>query len=527
MNLADVLIRQGREMASRPAIIERSGTTSFAGLSEASARAAAMLQADGIRAGDPVLIFQPMSAELYIALTALFRLGAVAMFLDPSSGRRHMDACCQLMPPKALIAMDKAHLLRLTTASLRRIPLKYSIGWPVPGARRWTRRRQFEPLQQVQPVDSAAPALITFTSGSTGKPKAAVRTHGFLLSQHEVLARSIDLIPGEVDLSTLPIFTLANLASGVTSVIPDADLRRPGFIDTAPVLRQIQAHSVTRCAASPAFFERLLAADDGSLSRMRKLHTGGAPVFPRLLDALQKAAPEAKVEAVYGSTEAEPIAHAAAQQLTLDDRRAMSQGGGLLTGTAVPEIDLRIIAAQWGQPIAPLTLEGLAAITLPPGEVGEIVVSGPHVLPGYLHGHGDEETKFRVDGLVWHRTGDAGSLDKEGRLWLMGRCIARVQDSRGILWPFAVECAAMEERSVRRAALIAQEERRILVLETTPGTAQEQLRSALQQRLGWACLDQIHFVDRLPVDARHNAKIDYPALRRILESELRPPVSGR
>ena len=57
-----------------------------------------------------------------------------------------------------------------------------------------------------------------------------MRTHGFLLGQHQVLADDLGLHP-QLDLATLPIFVLANLASGVTSVIPDVDLRRPGAID--------------------------------------------------------------------------------------------------------------------------------------------------------------------------------------------------------------------------------------------------------------------------------------------------------
>ena len=79
-------------------------------------------------------------------------------------------------------------------------------------------------------------ALITFTSGSTGAAKAAVRTHGFLLAQHAVLARDLELQAGEVDLTTLPIFVLANLASGVCSVIPDVDMRAPADADPARLM---------------------------------------------------------------------------------------------------------------------------------------------------------------------------------------------------------------------------------------------------------------------------------------------------
>ena len=152
----------------------------------------------------------------------------------------------------------------------------------------------------------------------------------------------------------------------------------------------------------------------------------------------------------------------------------MRTGAGLLTGHPVPSIQLRIVPDQWGQPIAPLTSSELDALALPPGEPGEIVVSGPHVLTGYLHGQGDEETKFDVDGRRWHRTGDAGYLDAGGRLWLLGRCSARIDDGRGRVYPFAVECALDGIAGVKRTAFLAHGGRRLLVAELEPGASPRQ-----------------------------------------------------
>src|SRR5208282_3075209 len=109
-----------------------------------------------------------------------------------------------------------------------------------PGARRLDLRTNASSSREIAPLAAEAPALVTFTSGSTGRPKAAMRTHGFLLAQHRALEASLALQPGTRDLTTLPIFVLGNLASGVTSVLPDADLRSPGKIAPRPVLTQIQ-----------------------------------------------------------------------------------------------------------------------------------------------------------------------------------------------------------------------------------------------------------------------------------------------
>lgn len=521
MNVAEALLAQARVRPHDPAIVARreGATVTFGQLEEASARRASFLRGAGLRPGDVTLVFQPVSPGLYATLIAIFRLGAVAMFLDPSGGREDIDRCCALEPPQALIATPKAHLLRLFSSALRRVPLKFSAGPPMPGARGLGAARRASPLAGVEPRGPDDPALLTFTSGSTGRPKAALRTHGFLLAQHRVLEKTLELRPGEMDLATLPIFVLANLGSGLTTLLPDADLRRPGSIDPGPVLEQIRRHRPHRTAASPAFLERLLegARGDGRrLSGLDRIFTGGAPVFPRLLDALAEIAPEARIAALYGSTEAEPIAHLERREITADDRAAMRAGRGLLAGRPVEEVRIAILPDRWGRPVEALSSESLGQAMLPRGQAGEIVVSGDHVLKGYLRGIGDEETKIRVDGAVWHRTGDAGWLDDCGRLWLLGRCSARIEDERGTVYPFAVECAASEMTGVGRTAFVSHRGRRVLLVEPAREGCPPDV-SALRSALDWARLDEARLVRRLPVDRRHNAKIDYVALARLLD----------
>jgi acyl-CoA synthetase (AMP-forming)/AMP-acid ligase II len=524
MNIAEILRSHAHTRPEAAAIIDtrcrRRRVTSFAQLDQAAARTAGLLWQQGLRPSDAVLVFHPMSAELYIALSAIFRLRLIAMFLDPSAGRDHIEGCCALHAPKALIASTKAHLLRLWCPALRRIPIRFVIGLPVPGAIRWTRLQRTPPHEEILDCPPETPALLTFTSGSTGQPKAAVRTHGFLLAQHRVLEESLQLKTGEVDLTTLPIVLLANLASGVSSLVPNADLRYPGAIASAPVIAQIQMHQPVSSTASPAFFDclaRHCAEHRLTLPSFTKLFSGGAPVFPRLLDQVQTMAPHADVVAVYGSTEAEPIAHVGRRDLQPEERQAMLNGRGLLTGAPVQTIRLRILRDQWGSPVGPYTEAEFAAACCRAGQPGEIVVSGEHVLSGYLHGQGDEETKFKVEGVTWHRTGDAGYLDERGRLWLLGRCAARIHDGRGDLYPFAAETAVYQHPGIRRAAMVAHGGRRILAVEFYDHPTASDL-GPIQRDLAWTQVDEVRVCRHIPVDKRHNAKIDYPALHRLLDA---------
>lgn len=523
MNIAEVLRAQAQRMPEAIAIRDtfrgRRRDWSFAQLDDASARTASLLRAQGLKAGDHVLIFVPMSAELYIALTAVFRLGLVATFLDPSAGRQHISDCCDRISPQAFIGTAKSHLLRFASPALRRIPHHFC-SRVIPAATALQSATRLEPNQEIQQVHDETPALLTFTSGSTGQAKAIVRTHGFLLQQHRVLEKNLKLHVGESELSTLPIFVLANLASGVTSIIPDVDLRRPGSVDAAKLISQTNLHAPTRAAASPAVFERLCdycESKNVTLPTIKAVYTGGAPVLPQLMRRLQNVAPHAEIVAVYGSTEAEPIAHLGNQQISAQDCAAMRDGKGLLAGVPVAEIQLRIVPDRWGTPMGPFTTEEFEALPLPPSATGEVVVSGAHVVRGYLHGQHEEETKFQVDGATWHRTGDAGYLDEVGRLWLVGRCAARLQDNRGVIYPFQVECAAQEFAGVRRAAFVSHRQQRVLVVEpTSPSTRIDS--DAIKEALCWAHIDKVTVVKSLPMDKRHNAKIEYSALQKQLDS---------
>jgi len=524
MNVIGLVEAQVRIRPNAPAIIDvhrgRERSLTFGELYERVARLAALLESRGIDAGAGVLIFQPLSAELYVFLLALFHLGAVGMFLDPSTGRPHIERCCELYRPKALFGSSRAHILRLISPAIRRIPVFFGTSW-IPGSVDILSGGE-RPRRRVTPVDSDRPALITFTSGSTGVPKVAARTHRFLRAQHRAVAASLGLTPGTFDLATLPIFALANLASGVASVLPNADLRRPDLFDPAPIMEQFERHRVSSTAASPAFIERL--ADEcirtsRSLVFVKKVFLGGAPVFPRVLEKVRKAFPNAAITTIYGSTEAEPMAELAFDSIAEEDFAAMRSGRGLLVGSPVSSLRLRVIRDQWRKPIGRISTSEFAQMNVPTGHPGEIVVSGEHVLGGYLQGEGEYETKFDVDAIRWHRTGDLGYFDSRGRLWLLGRSSAKIEDRRGTLYALSVECAAQQDPRIARAALAEICGERVLVLQPSNGHKLDTER--YKRQLAWASLDRVLTLARIPVDKRHNAKIDYSQLKSLFRSSER------
>ncbi len=510
MNLASLLVDRAGMHPERLALADASGGVTYGELASRVSVGAAELQEMGLKRGQVILVFQPVSIELYEILLAAFHAGLRVMLADPSAGREFLSHCCQRLMPDAFFGSRKAQCLKLTVAEMRGVRLSICSGGWFPGAKAWRTDSAGGPPVEVSDDEAA---LVTFTSGSTGKPKAAVRSHGFLLAQHRALSNALDFAEGEVDLITLPVFVLANLASGLTSVLAATDLARPGAPDVAAVAAQCERFHVTRCSASPAFFEGFLASSAG-VPAFEKVFTGGAPVFPDLLRRLRDALPDACIHSVYGSTEAEPIAHFPVDEAKEETDSLTRQGQGLCAGVPVEEVDLRIIRDQWGTALGPFAENEFTALAVETGQAGEIVVSGDHVLRGYLGGLGDEETKIHVSGRVWHRTGDAGWLDPQGRVWLLGRCAERMPGET-LCYPFAIECAMRETFSEIRMAALDWDGRRTLVVGRKCGPAEA---GDIEARAGNFGIERVIFVEAIPLDRRHHAKIDYPALRGLLNA---------
>jgi long-subunit acyl-CoA synthetase (AMP-forming) len=190
---------------------------------------------------------------------------------------------------------------------------------------------------------------------------------------------------------------------------------------------------------------------------------------------------------VYGSTEAEPIAHQRFDEISAADWTLMREGGGLLAGKPIPQIRMTLID-------------------------DEIVVTGDHVNKAYLDRAADAETKLDRDGEIWHRTGDAGRIDDQGRLWLLGRKSARA----GRFFPFEVETAARLWPGVRQVALIPGTNPPVLAI--AGDAAKRTLWAARAEALGGL---NVMTLDAIPLDRRHRSKVDYAELKRLALSHGR------
>ena len=171
-------------------------------------------------------------------------------------------------------------------------------------------------------------------------------------------------------------------------------------------------------------------------------------------------------------------------------------------------------------------------LLVPPGTVGEITVKGPVVTPGYWNRPVQTgQAKIRDGAAIVHRMGDVGLFDEQGRLWMCGRKAHRVETEHGTL--FSVPCEAIFDAhpAVLRSALVGVGEpgrqRPVLVVEPDPGATVDRERLLAELRELGAARETTRRVETflvhdgpLPVDVRHNAKIEREKLARWAAAKL-------
>jgi len=484
----------------RAALVFGNEKVSFKDLLKRTNQCAHLLRRNGLKPGDRVIIMVPMSPELYISMLAVIRCGAVAVFVDPWIPMKQIAAFSAFASPAAFIGIPRSHLLRLFNRKLARIRLSVStgnvvLGIPAKVSLASADRKNCD--MPAAPVSADEPALITFTSGSSGIPKGANRTHGFLKAQYEALCREMDYRDDDIDMPMFPVFALRNLAAGITSVIPEIDFRNVAEVDPETINRQIQANGVTLVTASPPFIDSLTGLETPPV--LRKIFTGGAPVHTAQLKQWQTAFPKTGIEIIYGSTEAEPVAHLSSQA-----RIDADCAEGFCCGKPTDLLKTRIVEIRRGA-IAP---EELDARTLPQGQTGELLVSGKHVCRDYFNNpEAVQENKVvESDGTCWHRMGDTGYFDGQGCFFLTGRVHSTILRNGEVLHAQLVEAQVRKEiPAAKRVAALEFADKLVVVIE---GNSVANTIDA----------DRIIFTNKpLPVDPRHNSKIDYSKLRNRIE----------
>jgi olefin beta-lactone synthetase len=488
-NLVERVVEHAREWPGRPALLyEHAGdrcVVTYADLLVRAARYAAALRGRGIRPGARVLVLVAPDADVYALLLAILAGGLTLVVVDGRQGARRLPGALAAARPDVIIAPRALLRFWPLLASLRRARRFASPG-ELLGPHGQPADTASSDELRVRRVPAGTPAVISFSSGNTGRAKPVVRTHGVLLAQHHALADALPLAGDDVNLPGFPIATLHNLCCGIATVLPPADLRTMADADPHRVLELIRERGVTSLSGAPAYMARLTRAvlDTGlPCGQVRRIAVGGGPVGRALCADTLRAFPNAESHVVYGATEAEPIA-----LVRMQDVIAAADGAGFLVGRPVRGTAVRLLGADDEDVL-----------------VGEVAVCGAQVA-------GEEP---------WHRTGDIGRRDSQGRLWLLGRVGCEIRIGGRVVHPYVAEAAALSVPGIRAAAFIAHRGApdAELIVEPLGDAGVEGVLTALSQ-CGLGAV-RVRTCRAIPMDARHASKVARAELLAMLEWEAR------
>jgi len=298
--------------------------------------------------------------------------------------------------------------------------------------------------------------------------------------------------------------------------VPDIDVTEPGSLTAAKLADAAAAVGGTVVFASPAALRRVVATaasitDDQrtALGGVRLLMSAGAPVPLSLLHELRTVLPNAEAHTPYGMTEALPVTDVSAAEI-----EAAGAGNGVCVGRPLAGVEVRV------SPLSPLG-DADGALTADPGTTGEVCVRAPHVKDRYDALWATERASSRDVG--WHRTGDVGHLDEQGRLWIEGRLPHVISTAGGVLTPVGVEqrVEALAEITVAAAVGVGPAGTQVVVLVVvpasggprTPAPADVELADTVRAAAGVE-VAAVLVAAALPVDIRHQSKVDRRAVAR-------------
>jgi acyl-coenzyme A synthetase/AMP-(fatty) acid ligase/pimeloyl-ACP methyl ester carboxylesterase len=498
----------------------------FAQLHAEVGRLAAGLVELGVAHGDRVALLIPPGIDLAVCVFACWRIGAVVVIADAGLGARGMSRALTSADPAYLIGIPRA----LAAARTLRWPgIRISTGAMAPAAARLLRvhstldelRRRGARQPLPPPPTSLDVAGIGFTSGATGPAKGVAYRHHQMQAQRDALVTLYDIQDTDRLVAAFGPFALFGPIMGIPSVVPDAEVIAPGSLTARALAEAARAVRATLVFASPAALTNVAATADhlspdqaAALGGVRLVMSAGAPVPASVLRGAKRLMPGAAAHTPYGMTEVLPVA-----DISLEEIETAGPGNGVCVGHPVPGAEVAI---------SPLDSDGRATGALTPesGMAGEVCIRAPHMREGYDKLWVINQAASQPGG--WHRSGDVGHIDDAGRLWIEGRMGDIVTTPDGPVTPVGIEQAAATLTEVREAAAVgvgpAGTQQLVVVAVPVahlrrPDLADEALADRVRATTGRE-VAAVLVTPSLPVDQRHNSKIDRPRIARWAEEIL-------
>ncbi|MCK5686797.1 AMP-binding protein [bacterium] len=486
-------------------------------------RYAHAMQNHGISKGTKVLLMVKPSLN-FIALTfALFKIQAVPILIDPGMGRKRLLDCIKNVSPDAVVGIPLVHGVRLMfpsyfTSVTCNIVVDGSFSFL--GHDLESISKNCSEQFTIKDTLKTDPAAILFTSGSTGPAKGVLYEHGMFDSQVRLLKKLYGFKENEVDLACLPVFALFDVAFGMTCIIPDMDATKPAEVNPANIIEAINDHGVTTSFGSPAIWKTVSSyclSNCIKLPSIKRILMAGAPVPGDLILKFSEILINGDIYTPYGATESLPVASTSGKEVISETYKQSKLGMGTCVGYAAPEVEIKIISIT-----DDVIIDINDVSELEKDKIGEIIVSGPSVTKEYFERPKDTALSKIMDGkTLWHRIGDTGYLDSDGKLWFCGRKNHRLTTTDGEMYTVPCESIFNLHPKVFRSALVGLgikgNHEPVIIIEPKPdkfpynsterNTFIEELLDISSKFDHCTSIKKILFHKSFPVDIRHNAKI--------------------
>lgn len=540
-NLADTVLEVARKYPERIAVIEPDGFDAegkrkykrytYAQLSSDAESIAPGLREMGIAEGTRIVCMTPPCYESCVVGLALQRVGAFTLWIDPSVGYLNVAERLNRIKPQAFVGIPVAHLGRFVFGWGQRFPKKsIVINGFFPGARTLSSLKRHAPEHPPKPnITPNDPAAVLYTTGSTGPAKPTLYLHRNYVQLYRIAHQSWRFDPENnppVDMAIFPAFFFIAISAGGTMVAPPIKFPKetPAKASPQALLEAINDCGVQTCFASPVLLEnmaRYAVEQNIKTPALKRVIGGGAPIFASVKRALLKMmGAEGQVFANYGATEALPSTEMGAQEALEETFPLTEKGTGICVGRPFEGVEVRITQLQDG---AITSIDETKE--MPMGEIGEIIVRGGHISPGYyLEPESDRKNKIPDPSGQWHRLGDAGYIDEKNRLWVCGRVGQRVKAANGSVFSLLAEPIFDTHPQVDRSGLVGVPhngtEIPVICVQLKKGFngTEETIRKSILELAAKHTVTQevkhVLFIDKLPFDPRHNSKIERPALAK-------------
>jgi long-chain acyl-CoA synthetase len=434
------------------------GSLTFADLDARSDAVAENLVANDICPGDRVALYTQNDPGFVIGLVATWKAGCSAVVMNPMYRRREVEYLLDDSGATALICLDSLYtsvvreILSDGLSNVRHVlitaardhqnrndsrVLDSTVSIP-----RLTRLSGLTEPNGDYPLPEWTPqsedlALLMYTSGTTGRPKGAMISHGGTAFNCQTYRDWVGLTSDDRILGVAPLFHITGLVGHVcASFVTGGTLILNHRFDGDVVMDVIREHRPTFTVGSVTVFNNLSSRSDVSpddFSSFRMVCSGGAPIAPALNDEIGRRT-GLYLHNLYGMTETTgpaigvPIGVRAPVDPT---------SGALAVGVPVFNTTVRITDDDGND--------------RPPGETGEILVSGPQVITAYWNQPEASAERIHGDEIS---TGDVGFMDGDGWCYLVDRKTDMINSSGYKVWPREVEDVLLSHPSVQEAAVI-------------------------------------------------------------------------